>query len=145
LERTGVSEVLAVLMLSGLFLGAGVAYLSMVQRGQKGQTVGLLEAMRLSQHRVNQLLTCVYSSRSPGLLSIYLYNYGTENAGLAGFYYGAQSVRPYSFRDAETGSLLGESVVPPKRLVRVDLPPPPSGENHLTVVTEVRTVFTWLV
>lgn len=145
MDGRGISEVLAVLMLSGLFLGAGVAYLSMVQRGQKGETVGLLEMMRLSQHRVNQLLTCVYSARSPGLLSVYLYNYGTENAGLAGFYYGTQSVRPYSFRDAETGSLLGESVVPPKRLVRVDLPPPPSGENHLTVVTEVRTVFTWLV
>lgn len=146
LGRRGVSEIISVLLITGMIAGLSSFFLVYGAQRAERETWGILDLVRANERRMNQLLSLVYyaENRTTDRFNVYLFNYGTEDTIIEHIYIDETLVDPIEFRDAVTGEPT-ENSVPPHALVRVVLDSPAEDTFHVTLVTKWRAVYSWLL
>jgi len=143
LDDRGVSEILGAILVFAVVFASSVAYLSVEMRRAKGEVAGITDLVRAAEHRQAQLLSLVYYSenRETGLLRVYIFNYGTENAEVYQMYIGTERVEALAVRDSFTGAPLDS--LPPRTLAEISLQAPTENIFDFTLVTRWKAVYSW--
>ena len=140
----GISEVLGALLLVALTVSLGTALLQIYRSQTKGELSGITSSLRLSEHRANQLLSLVYfyENATSGKCYAYLYGCGVEPVQLTRFWLGSTEVTPLEASNLD-GTPLENWTVPPGGIVRLVFRGSSGGQ--LTVMSSIRTVYSWVV
>ena len=138
----GVSEMVGATLVLLMVFGASMAYVSVEMLRVRGHVSGVTELIRDAGHRQAQLLSLIYytENRVTGVLRIYMFNYGTENAEIDRMLIGTGEVKP-SIHDSFTDAAL-ESL-PPRTLAEISLPLPAERTFDFTLITRVRAVYSY--
>jgi hypothetical protein len=148
LDGRGVSDLVAVLISTFIIFGFSMFYMLWSAHETELQTWGIVDAVRASEHRQNQLLSYVYHGENAvtNTLRVYMFNYGSESAEIDRLYLHAigtqPAIRSYYLHNAITGEVL-ENVVPPKTLVRFTFPDVVPDNYWFTLVTKWKAVYSW--
>lgn len=95
-NERGISEVVTVLLLTGLITSFAYFFLSASTRTVQSETSGVVDVIRAAGHRQNQLLSVILSQKSGDNKSenVYMYAYGTEDVQIRAFYLNGENVVP---------------------------------------------------
>jgi flagellin-like protein len=142
-DSRGVSELVGALVLIAVNLSAGAVMLRLYSRRAGLASSGILQASRLQERRMRQLLSLVHSYDDPssGTCVFYLYSYGSEPVTLERVLVNETEVRP-ALTDTYTGLPLENLTIPSGTLARMVVSRP--GEpRQLTLLTSLGAIYSW--
>jgi flagellin-like protein len=142
-DSRGVSELVGALILIAVNLSAGAVMLQLYSKRAGLVASGILQASRLQERRMRQLLSLVHSYDDPstGTCVFYLYSYGSEPVTLKQVWVNEAEVRP-SLTDTYTDLPLENLTIPPGTLAKM-VTGRPGGPRQLTLLTSLGAIYSW--
>jgi len=148
-DRRGISEIFSTLIITVIIFTASTFLLMTVGAQMTQQTVGIVDAVRAQERRMNQLLSLIHAKLTQtGGVEIYIYNYGTENVEPYRVYFGRStsslSEVSYTLSDAVTGQTL--TAFPPQTLVKATVSGVATrGTYYFVIITRWMSYYAWEV
>lgn len=142
LDRRGVSEVVGVLLVTGVMFSVSSLFLFSQARTTGEATWGLVDLLRAGERRNREMLSLVYGFWEGSRVHLYLYNYGGMVVEPQKWYAARQEAVLLRMEDVATGREVDN--LPPQTLCHVVLLSR-GGVGTVAMVTKWRGVHTWSV